>query len=215
MAMMAGSETEKDEDECPYKIESDEVLFRGQWMSGRHVNFLDKASGVRKVWQSAFRSTKQPGVDVDGVDIIATLIRDGGASRHFVFVKQYRIPLNAFCLEFPAGLIDANETVEQAGLRELKEETGYTASRVIALTKGRHGLDPGLTDDTVQFLTVEIDGDLPENQTPTQQLEVGEHVQVVLVPCDSIMQALRDITERGVSVEAMLYSFAIGYSMTH
>jgi hypothetical protein len=38
------------------------------------------------------------------VDIIATLIRDQGASRHFVFVKQYRIPINAFSLEFPAGV---------------------------------------------------------------------------------------------------------------
>lgn len=114
-----------------------------------------------------------------------------------------------------AGLIDANETVEQAGLRELKEETGYTATKVISQTKGQQALDPGLADDTVQFLTVEIDGDLPENQTPIQTLDVGEHVQVVLVACDQIMQSLHAFTEQGVSVEAMLYSFAIGYSMTH
>jgi len=203
------------EEECPYEIESDELLFRGQWMSGRQVNFVDKASGVRKVWQSALRSTKQPGVVVDGVDIIATLIRDQGARRDFVFVKQYRIPINAFSLEFPAGLVDDNETVEQAGLRELKEETGYTATKVISQTKGQQALDPGLADDTVQFLTVEIDGDLPENRMPTQTLEVGEHVEVVLVPCDQILQAMQAFTEQGVSVEAMLYSFAIGYSMTH
>jgi ADP-ribose pyrophosphatase len=114
-----------------------------------------------------------------------------------------------------AGLIDANETVEQAGLRELKEETGYTATKVISQTKGQQALDPGLTADTVQFLTVEIDGDLPENRTPTQALDEGEHVEVVLVACDQILQAMHQFTEQGVSVEAMVYSFAIGYSITH
>lgn len=44
-----GLATDEDNDECPYKIESDEVLFRGQWMSGRQVTFTDKASGVQKV----------------------------------------------------------------------------------------------------------------------------------------------------------------------
>jgi hypothetical protein len=42
------------EEECPYEIESDELIFRGEWMSGRQVNFVDKASGVRKVRVVAF-----------------------------------------------------------------------------------------------------------------------------------------------------------------
>ena len=28
-------------------------------------------------------------------------------------------------IEFPAGLVDPNETLEESALRELKEETGY------------------------------------------------------------------------------------------
>ncbi|KAG8142573.1 putative ADP-sugar pyrophosphatase-like isoform 2 protein [Naja naja] len=40
-----------------------------------------------------------------------------------VLVKQFRPPIGAFCLEFPAGLIDSNETPEVAALRELEEET--------------------------------------------------------------------------------------------
>jgi ADP-ribose pyrophosphatase len=33
--------------------------------------------------------------------------------------------MDALSLEFPSGLIDANEKPEEAALRELKEETGY------------------------------------------------------------------------------------------
>ena len=36
--------------------------------------------------------------------------------------KEFRYPLNDFCYEFPAGLIDEGETPEEAAIRELKEE---------------------------------------------------------------------------------------------
>lgn len=41
-----------------------------------------------------------------------------------VLVKQYRYPLNGFIYEFPAGLCEAGEDFKEAGIRELKEETG-------------------------------------------------------------------------------------------
>lgn len=44
-----------------------------------------------------------------------------------VLQKQYRPPVDKLVIEFPAGLIDAGETPEQAAIRELKEETGYVA----------------------------------------------------------------------------------------
>lgn len=54
-----------------------------------------------------------------GVDIIAILQREGKADQ-VVLVSQFRPPLNAVCLEFPAGLItEASESAESAAFREL------------------------------------------------------------------------------------------------
>jgi ADP-ribose pyrophosphatase len=43
-----------------------------------------------------------------------------------MIIVQYRPPVEAFCVEFPAGLIDEGESPEQAAVRELREETGYS-----------------------------------------------------------------------------------------
>lgn len=42
-----------------------------------------------------------------------------------VLQKQYRPPIDKITIEVPAGLIDEGETVEEAAVRELREETGY------------------------------------------------------------------------------------------
>lgn len=52
----------------------------------------------------------------------------------FVLVKQFRYALQRETLEFPAGKIDPGETVEQAAVRELAEETGYKADKFVKLT---------------------------------------------------------------------------------
>lgn len=50
--------------------------------------------------------------------------------RRVVFVRQYRPVIERDTLEFPSGHIDAGETPEQAGRRELLEETGMAAAEL-------------------------------------------------------------------------------------
>lgn len=51
-----------------------------------------------------------------------------------VFVKQYRKPLDKTLVEIPAGKLDNNEHPLQAAIRELEEETGYTAKELSFVT---------------------------------------------------------------------------------
>lgn len=65
-------------------------------------------------------------VEHNGGAVLAALTAEG----KLVMVRQFRKPAERVMLEVPAGKIDAGETPMQAAVRELKEETGYTAGNV-------------------------------------------------------------------------------------
>ncbi|KQN95725.1 MULTISPECIES: NUDIX hydrolase [Stenotrophomonas] len=56
-----------------------------------------------------------------------------------LFVEQFRVPLQARTIEMPAGLvgdITAGESIEASAIRELEEETGWTADHADVLMIG-------------------------------------------------------------------------------
>ena len=62
-----------------------------------------------------------------------------------ILVDQPRVPLGERCLELPAGLVgdtEPNATVEQTAIKELEEETGFTADRIERL--GDYYSSPGM-----------------------------------------------------------------------
>ncbi|HEY3373883.1 MAG TPA: NUDIX hydrolase [Candidatus Aquicultor sp.] len=52
-----------------------------------------------------------------------------------VLVRQYRHPIEDMLLEIPAGLLKELENPVECAIRELKEETGYTAKRIEKLAE--------------------------------------------------------------------------------
>lgn len=70
-----------------------------------------------------------------------------------LFVEQYRVPLQANSIEFPAGLVgdvDAGESLELSAARELEEETGWRPARCEVLMIGP--TSSGLTNERVAFV---------------------------------------------------------------
>jgi ADP-ribose pyrophosphatase len=59
----------------------------------------------------------------DWVNIVAVT-----SEKKVVVVSQYRLGIRRQTIEIPAGIIESDETPEQAAKRELSEETGYTST---------------------------------------------------------------------------------------
>lgn len=68
---------------------------------------------------------------------------------NILMVEQFRKPFDRVFLELPAGKVDQGENLEEAALRELKEETGYSTNKVTYL--GKIAPSPGFCDEVVHL----------------------------------------------------------------
>lgn len=66
-----------------------------------------------------------------------------------VLIRQFRAPFNDFLLEAPAGIVDANESPEDAARRELVEEAGYYPKKLLKL--GSYTPAPGYSTEVLHF----------------------------------------------------------------
>ena len=93
-----------------------------------------------------------------------------------VLVRNYRYPANQWFLELPSGIKEKNETPTQCAKRELREETGYTAT--LTYITWYHPIDRSLQKAHIFLATSLIKGppsrDYTENQKvitmPTKEL---------------------------------------------
>ncbi len=70
-----------------------------------------------------------------------------------VMVRQYRHGLQGLTLEIPGGIVDPGEEPAQACARELREETGYRATRLEKL--GALNPNPALFDNHIHTFLAE------------------------------------------------------------
>lgn len=135
----------------------------------------------------------------DGV-VIYSLYQD-----KVVLVRQYRYPIGGFVYEFPAGLVEPGEDMEQAAIRELYEETGLTLTPIPCGSYGRPFFTTvGMTDESCGTVFGRCTGE-PSNR----HQEATEEIQVVLADQEECRRILR---EERVSIMCayMLMHFVAG-----
>ena len=101
--------------------------------AGKYVRVLK-----RERWEFASRTN-----NINAVVILAE--HDGKV----ILVDQPRVPPDCRCIELPAGLVgdeDPDATIESTAVKELEEETGFTAERVERL--GEFYASPGMLSES-------------------------------------------------------------------
>ncbi|KAF2127723.1 hypothetical protein P153DRAFT_368287 [Dothidotthia symphoricarpi CBS 119687] len=182
-----------------------------KWIKLQKATYTD-AHGASRIWEIATRKTTGSA----GVDAVAmgNILHHPSKPPSTILVLQFRPPVNAFTVEWPAGLIDADETPEQAAVRELYEETGYTGT--VVSSSPAVAADPGMT--SANMVLVMMDVQLEEGQEePEQHLDEGEDIKRVVVPLAELYERLVAFADEGYVVAAKLYHWAAGvrYALDH
>ena len=99
-----------------------------------------------------------------------------------MLVRQYRYCVGEEILEIPAGLLEAGEAPIDCAIRELSEETGYTAGKLIDL--GAIYPSPGICKETLYvYLALDL-------KPGKMHLDDNEILSVETIPLDEIIDKI-------------------------
>lgn len=172
----------------------------------KHVNLYSLTRETptgKSTWTFASRKPAATAgtVSADAVSIIAIVAAPDGP--RLLVTREFRSPLGRHELSVPSGLIDAGESVEAAGARELREETGLTLSRVFHVSPPVAS-SAGLTDETVCLLYGEATGE------PSRKLQTEHEDIEARFLCLADIRAL--LREPGADViSSRLYPMLVGF----
>ena len=150
-------------------------LAESKWLNLFDIRWVDKLGNDRS-WQMVSRESEpkyftgkfEPG------DAVVVVPYHTGYDK-LVLTREFRVPLGDYEVGLPAGLIEKGESVEQATRRELKEETGLTATRFTRISPPVY-TTTGISDESVVMVYVECTGE------PTSRFNTrSEVIEVILV----------------------------------
>lgn len=159
----------------------------GVMCEGRFVRLLKRGK-----WEYASRAG-----DIKAVVILAE--HDG----KMILVDQPRVPLDCRCVELPAGLVgddDPDATPESTAIKELEEETGYTAERVERL--GEYYASPGMLSES--FTLVRAHGVRKVSEGGGDE---NEDIEIHLVPRAEIPNFIEQKRAEGFGIDVKLLLF--------
>jgi ADP-ribose pyrophosphatase len=104
--------------------------------------------------------------------------------RHLVLVRQFRYGADDFSLEIPGGVMDPGEDPLAAGLRELREETGFGGGTARVL--GTVQPNPAIQSNRCHIVLV-------EQVVPTAPMawDHDEEIELLTLPVDEVLTLAR------------------------
>ena len=156
---------------------------------GKFLRFIRKGG-----WEYIQRN------NCSGVVIIVAITEDD----HLLFVEQYRPPVGKVVIEFPAGLVNdskyrKNELIRSAAKRELLEETGYKAKKLVKILEGP--ISSGSNADIITMFQARDVKKVAEGG--------GDDLESIIVhkvPLKDVDQWLTKMKRKGCLIEPKIYT---------
>ena len=140
-----------------------------------------------------------------GASAVVPLMGDLDGDPEVLLIRQYRYAAESYLYEVPAGRLDPGEAPAACAHRELREETGYTASRVEHLFTMY--TTPGFTDEKIHLF-------LATGLTPGESAREADEFMEVVPTKLSVALAMIERGEIQDAKTALALLYAAGFRLS-
>ena len=124
--------------------------------------------------------------------------------RRALLVRQFRHGTRQVSLELPGGVVEPGQTPEEAGRRELREETGYAADNFRQVAAFRP--NPAIQNNTAYVFAADN-----ARQVGPTDFDENEDLDLVLVPAAALRRlVLAGTVDHVIMAAAILFYFSAG-----
>jgi ADP-ribose pyrophosphatase len=175
------------------KITKKEIVFEGE-----HLKFVRKYFKTDIEGEGVWETVERKNIYGKGAVVIVALTKEG----ELILERNWRVSLESFVIQFPAGLTDKEgESEEETARRELLEETGYKAGKLIPIISVP--LCPALTlTSAAHFFAPQVEFVGREKRISAEEIEV---LKVPVEKLDDFLLDFPDDTELDLRVPGILW----------
>lgn len=184
------------------KVKNIKTLSKTKYLSLYSADYTNK-KGNLKNWIIASRKSLEDienkffNNEEDKIDAGVIIAKHVDEDK-LVVIRQFRVPINDYVIELPAGLVDGSESFEEAVRRELKEETGLDLIEIDReATKEKVYISVGMTDESIALVKCTCNGVVSQ-----ENLEEDEDIEVVMLNKEEAKELIN--SNENIDVKALL-----------
>lgn len=186
------------------KISDCKTIIQTKWLNLFSTRF-DIGDGKDREWMFVSRKDKPYKYKKDIAD--AVVIVPFIDEEHLVLLRQFRVPINDYMYEFPAGIVEANESILKAAEREITEETGMKIKYCKVCNEVLYN-SPGLSDESLSFVFAKVEGTISVSNT-----EITEDIEAFVCDRNESKSLLKNSNNKfSAKCWLILNAFANGYN---
>eukprot|EP00828_Plagiopyla_frontata_P047063 TRINITY_DN859_c0_g1_i3.p1 TRINITY_DN859_c0_g1~~TRINITY_DN859_c0_g1_i3.p1 ORF type:complete len:241 (-),score=46.03 TRINITY_DN859_c0_g1_i3:76-798(-) len=169
---------------------------------------------IKKINNWEYIKREQLPAIANGVETIPILKNPETGIDKLLLISNFRPPVGTWSIEFPAGLIEANEGAQSAAIREFTEETGYQKFKFVDnpvnLKEQVCYFDPWKSTETNINFIIEVE----EGSKGEQNLDKEESIDVFFLELDgNIVEKLMKYAEDKKQIISQdVWMFVLGFS---